>query len=205
MTSCVSCHTVAPYALARPALRKAAGVGAPAPQEERLLRETLLRVATYGSHEPLYKSKADESRGSEAVLNLLVLVGELAPDNHAALAEPLRKAFEELWLAQRADGAWDWLDFGNEPYESADSLYYRAYSGEFDVVIAPYHDQGLIPVKLIAHGHSTNVTLGLPYVRTSPDHGTAFQIAGKNQADATGMKSAIHCALDLIARESQDR
>jgi hypothetical protein len=125
-TSCVSCHTVAPYALARPALRKAAGVKAPAPQEERLLRETLLRVATYDSHEPLYKSKEDESRGSEAVLNLLVLVGELTPDNQASLAEPLRKAFAELWAAQRADGAWDWLDFGNEPYESADSVYYGA-------------------------------------------------------------------------------
>jgi hypothetical protein len=125
-TSCVSCHTVGPYALARPALRKAAGLKAPAPQEERLLRETLLRVATYDSHEPLYKSKADESRGSEAVLNLLVLVGELAPDNQASLAEPLRKAFEELWAAQRADGAWNWLDFGNEPYESADSVYYGA-------------------------------------------------------------------------------
>jgi len=116
-TSCVSCHTVAPYALARPALRKAAGVKGPAPQEERLLRETLLRVATYDSHEPLYKSKEDQSRGSEAVLNLVVLVGELTPDNQAFLAEPLRKAFEELWAAQRANGAWDWLDFGNEPYE----------------------------------------------------------------------------------------
>jgi squalene-hopene/tetraprenyl-beta-curcumene cyclase len=125
-TSCVSCHTVVPYALARPALRQAAGVKAPAPQEERLLRETLLRVATYDSHEPLYKSKEDESRGSEAVLNLLILVGELTPGNQASLGEPLRKAFTELWAAQRADGAWDWLDFGNEPYESADSVYYGA-------------------------------------------------------------------------------
>ena len=86
---------------------------------------------------------------------------------------------------------------------SADSLYYRAHTGEFDVVIAPYHDQGLIPVKLIAHGDSTNVTLGLPYVRTSPDHGTAFQIAGKNLADPTGMTSAIRCAIDLLARQSK--
>jgi len=84
---------------------------------------------------------------------------------------------------------------------SADSLYYRAHTGEFDVVIAPYHDQGLIPVKLIAHGDSTNVTLGLPYVRTSPDHGTAFQIAGKNLADPAGMISAIRCAIDLLARQ----
>jgi len=80
---------------------------------------------------------------------------------------------------------------------SADSLYFRAHSGEFDVVIAPYHDQGLIPVKLIAHGESTNVTLGLPYVRTSPDHGTAFAIAGKGQADPAGMRKALELAMEL--------
>jgi 4-hydroxythreonine-4-phosphate dehydrogenase len=81
---------------------------------------------------------------------------------------------------------------------SADSLYYRAHSGEFDIVIAPYHDQGLIPVKLIAHGDAVNVTLGLPYVRTSPDHGTAFAIAGKGQADSSGMLAAMRCAVDLV-------
>ena len=83
---------------------------------------------------------------------------------------------------------------------SADSLYFRAHSGEFDIVIAPYHDQGLIPVKVIAHGESTNVTLGLPYVRTSPDHGTAFSIAGQGKADPAGMESALKCALDLVKR-----
>ena len=83
---------------------------------------------------------------------------------------------------------------------SADSLYFRAHSGEFDVVIAPYHDQGLIPVKLIAHGQAVNVTLGLPYVRTSPDHGTAFSIAGKGQADPAGMTAAMECAVDLVQR-----
>ena len=83
---------------------------------------------------------------------------------------------------------------------SADSLYFRAYSGEFDVVIAPYHDQGLIPVKLVAHGQATNVTLGLPYVRTSPDHGTAFSIAGKGEADPSGMEAALKCAVELVRR-----
>ncbi len=83
---------------------------------------------------------------------------------------------------------------------SADSLYFRAHSGEFDIVIAPYHDQGLIPIKLIAHGAATNVTLGLPYVRTSPDHGTAFSIAGKGLADPSGMRAALRCALDLVNR-----
>lgn len=86
---------------------------------------------------------------------------------------------------------------------SADSLYYRAHRGEFDLVIAPYHDQGLVPVKLIAHGDSTNVTLGLPFIRTSPDHGTAFEIAGKGLADPAGMISAIRCAVDLLYRQSR--
>jgi 4-hydroxythreonine-4-phosphate dehydrogenase len=83
---------------------------------------------------------------------------------------------------------------------SADSLYYRAHTGEFDVVIAPYHDQGLIPVKLIAHSEATNVTLGLPYVRTSPDHGTAFAIAGKGVADFAGMKRALALAEELATK-----
>jgi 4-hydroxythreonine-4-phosphate dehydrogenase len=81
---------------------------------------------------------------------------------------------------------------------SADSLYYRAHTGEFDVVIAPYHDQGLIPIKLIAHGEAANVTLGLPYVRTSPDHGTAFAIAGQGVADPSGMSAAMRCALEVL-------
>jgi 4-hydroxythreonine-4-phosphate dehydrogenase len=84
---------------------------------------------------------------------------------------------------------------------SADSLYFRAHSGEFDVVIAPYHDQGLIPIKLIAHSQATNVTLGLPYVRTSPDHGTAFSIAGKGEADSAGMETALRCAVELVRRD----
>src|SRR5262245_61992177 len=87
---------------------------------------------------------------------------------------------------------------------SADSLYYRAHSGEFDIVVAPYHDQALIPVKLIAHGNSVNVTLGLPFVRTSPDHGTAFAIAGQGVADPSGMGAAMRCAVDLVGRQSKN-
>jgi hypothetical protein len=125
-TSCVSCHTVVPYALARPALRKAAGVNQPTPQEAKLLDETLRRVDTYGSHEPLYKSKDEQSRGTEAVLNLLILAGEDARQKRPVPSGPTRKALEELWKEQRADGAWNWLDFELEPYEATDSLYYGA-------------------------------------------------------------------------------
>jgi 4-hydroxythreonine-4-phosphate dehydrogenase len=72
----------------------------------------------------------------------------------------------------------------------ADTIFVRARKGEFDVVIACYHDQGLIPIKLLAFGHSVNVTLGLPIVRTSVDHGTAFDIAGKGVADPTSLIEA---------------
>src|SRR5579862_2764263 len=119
-TTCVSCHTVIPYVLARRALRRARGMGEPTPQEARLLDETLRRVDTYGNHEPLYKSKDDQSRGTEAVLNFFILAGADARQNRQVASEPIRKALEELWKQQRADGAWNWLDFGLEPYETTD-------------------------------------------------------------------------------------
>jgi 4-hydroxythreonine-4-phosphate dehydrogenase len=79
----------------------------------------------------------------------------------------------------------------------ADTLFVRARRGEFDVVIACYHDQGLIPVKLVAFGQAVNVTLGLPIVRTSVDHGTAFDIAGKGIADPESMIAAVLLAAKL--------
>jgi hypothetical protein len=138
--SCVSCHTTTPYVMARPALRKAAGVTNRAPQEARLLEETLRRVETYEDHEPLYKSKEEQSRGTEAVLNLLVLTSLCGTQNHQASAEAMHKALDELWKVQRADGAWDWLDFGLEPYESSDSLYYGAAVAAMAVGSAGYTD-----------------------------------------------------------------
>lgn len=79
----------------------------------------------------------------------------------------------------------------------ADTVFVRARRGEFDVVIACYHDQGLIPVKLVAFGKAVNVTLGLPIVRTSVDHGTAFDIAGKGVADPESMIAAVVLAARL--------
>jgi squalene-hopene/tetraprenyl-beta-curcumene cyclase len=125
-TACVSCHTTVPYALARPALRKAAEAGQPTPQEARLLNETLRRVETYGDHEPLYKGNEEPSDGTEAVLNLLVLVRGGADQNRETLKGPIHRALNELWKEQQADGKWGWLDFGNEPFESSDSSYYGA-------------------------------------------------------------------------------
>ena len=79
----------------------------------------------------------------------------------------------------------------------ADTVFVRAVRGEFDAVVACYHDQGLIPVKLLAFGQAVNVTIGLPIVRTSVDHGTAFDIAGRGVADHGSLVSAVCLAARL--------
>jgi 4-hydroxythreonine-4-phosphate dehydrogenase len=82
----------------------------------------------------------------------------------------------------------------------ADALIRRAIGGEFDGVVAMYHDQGHIPIKLVARDAAVNITLGLPIVRTSPSHGTAFDIAGQGKASAQGMNEAIRVAVALARR-----
>ncbi|HET9438574.1 MAG TPA: 4-hydroxythreonine-4-phosphate dehydrogenase PdxA [Longimicrobiales bacterium] len=80
----------------------------------------------------------------------------------------------------------------------ADTVFLRAARGEFDVVVAPYHDVGMAAFKTAAFGQGVNVTLGLPFVRTSPDHGTAFDIAGQGAADSSSMEEAIRLAIRLV-------
>lgn len=80
-----------------------------------------------------------------------------------------------------------------------DTIYYRAYRGEFDIVVSMYHDQGLIPLKLMAFETGVNVTLGLPFIRTSPDHGTAYDIAWQGKANPGSMSEAIKAAIRLKA------
>ena len=86
---------------------------------------------------------------------------------------------------------------------SPDTIFLRGFRGEFDAVISCYHDQATIAVKCLSFGASVNVTLGLPLVRTSVDHGTAFDIAGKNLADASSMKAAIELAAKLTVNKNR--
>ena len=72
--------------------------------------------------------------------------------------------------------------------------------GEFDAVLAPYHDVGMTAIKVASFGSGVNVTLGLPFVRTSPDHGTAMDIAGTGTADPSSMRAAVDLAIDLASR-----
>ena len=85
------------------------------------------------------------------------------------------------------------------PYPG-DTVFLAHRDGKFDAVVAMYHDQGLIPVKLLAFDRAVNVTLGLPIIRTSPDHGTAFDIVGRNRANPGSMRSAIELAIDLAVK-----
>jgi 4-hydroxythreonine-4-phosphate dehydrogenase len=82
----------------------------------------------------------------------------------------------------------------------ADTLFYNAYRGDYDAVVAMYHDQGLAPMKMVAFENGVNWTLGLPFIRTSPDHGTAYDIAGQGRANPSSMRAAIRLA-KLLARQ----
>ncbi|HEY9014576.1 MAG TPA: 4-hydroxythreonine-4-phosphate dehydrogenase PdxA [Gemmatimonadales bacterium] len=84
----------------------------------------------------------------------------------------------------------------------ADTVFVRAMRGEFDAVLAPYHDVGMTAIKVAAFGRAVNVTLGLPFPRTSPDHGTAFDIAGTGKADPSSMRAALELAVKLASRRS---
>jgi hypothetical protein len=150
-TTCVSCHTTVPYVLARPALRRAMGGAAATPQESKLLEETVRRVESYDSCQLLYdhtEDKKTESRGTEAALNALILASADAAQNRRAPSGPTQKAFDQLWKAQRPDGAWDWLDFGLEPFESVDGAYFGATLAALAT--------GLAPGSSMRHGAEAN-------------------------------------------------
>lgn len=89
--------------------------------------------------------------------------------------------------------------FGPVP---GDTVFHQAVAGRYDAIVAMYHDQGLGPLKMLAFDTGVNLTLGLPLVRTSPDHGTAFNIAGENRANPASMVAAIDCALRLARRRN---
>ena len=91
---------------------------------------------------------------------------------------------------------------GLSPCEPADTLFARQLRGEFDVVVALYHDQGLAPLKTVEFDEAVNVTLGLPFVRTSPDHGTAYGIAGRGLASPRSLGNAVAVARRLLIARS---
>ena len=114
--------------------------------------------------------------------------GLLGPEDEAVIAPAVADARAE---GIEASGPWP-----------GDTIFLRASRAEFDAVVACYHDQGLIPVKLLGFGKAVNVTIGLPIIRTSVDHGTAFDIAGKGVADEGSLVEAVLVAADLATRQN---
>src|ERR1700678_4392990 len=139
-TFCVSCHTAAPYAMGRPALRSALGEQAPSPVERKFLDNVTKRVHMWKEVEPFYPDttrgvpKTAESRGTESILNALILANYAAPD--------ARMAFDNMWAEQLttgdSKGAWAWLQFHNSPWEG-DSQFYGATLAAIAVGTAPNH------------------------------------------------------------------
>jgi 4-hydroxythreonine-4-phosphate dehydrogenase len=150
------------------------------------------------------RSSAKADRASPAIRAPRIAVAGLNP--HAGESgklgieeiEIIAPAIEEL-NSSLVTGHWSFVFTGPV---SPDTVFHRATEGEFDAVLCMYHDQGLIPLKLHAFHSGVNVTLGLPFPRTSPDHGTAFEIAGKGIARPDSMIAAINLAVELAAKSS---
>jgi 4-hydroxythreonine-4-phosphate dehydrogenase len=170
-----------------------------------------LKVALVTIHEPLKKISS---------LLSVPLILKTIEITHRSLKERFRIKRPRIALAALNPHAGEAGIFGDEekkiiapaverakrekiiasgPYPP-DTVFYRAAKGEFDAVVAMYHDQGLIPLKLLHFEEAVNITLGLPFIRTSVDHGTAFDIAGKGIANPASMMAAIKMAVEMVQK-----
>jgi 4-hydroxythreonine-4-phosphate dehydrogenase len=169
-----------------------------------------LRVALVTTHLPL-KKVADHITGAKVELAI-----ELAAQACKQLSLPSARiavcglnphageggkmGTEEQTIIEPAVKAMRARQFDVTGPSSADALFYYAYRGEYDAVVAMYHDQGLVPLKMIGFESGVNWTLGLPFIRTSPDHGTGYDIAGQGKANPSSMLSAIRLARQLARK-----
>jgi 4-hydroxythreonine-4-phosphate dehydrogenase len=183
------------------------------PSVAMMFHSDVLRVVLATIHIPLAAVPAALTQGCmEATIALTarelprfgtphprIAVAGLNPHagEHGLFGREEQDAIEPAVAACRARG----IDVSG-PFPG-DTVFVRATRGEFDVVVACYHDQGLIPVKLLAFGRAVNVTLGLPIFRTSVDHGTAFDIAGRGVADPDSMIAAVLLAARLARQSSE--
>ncbi len=164
-----------------------------------------LKVALLSTHLPL-RQALDEVRRDKIIAALRCLHQHLPPGGGRIAVAGLNPHAGELGLLGHEDDAEirpavaeaQRLGIDAHGPESADALFARALKGEFDWVLALYHDQGLIAVKTASFGSATNWTLGLPYLRTSVDHGTAYGIAGRGVAEVGPLRAVVATTLDLL-------
>ena len=173
-----------------------------------------LKVAVVSGHEPLKSVSSNLS--SDKILNKLRIMNKslkqdfgirkpriavLGLNPHAG-ENGVLGAEEKDIISPTIKKAFDDNIFAFGPY-SADGFFGSALYTQFDAVLAMYHDQGLIPFKALAFDAGVNYTAGLPIVRTSPDHGTAYDIAGKNIASESSFRSAIYAACDILQKRRE--
>ncbi|MGD0411622.1 MAG: 4-hydroxythreonine-4-phosphate dehydrogenase PdxA [Verrucomicrobiota bacterium] len=178
-------------------------------------RQRWLRVALATTHLPL-KLVTGQLR-AESVEKAIVLAAQACRDldlprcriavcglnPHAG--EGGKMGDEEITVIKPAVEAAQKCGFDVTGPLAADTLFYHAYRGDYDAVVAMYHDQGLVPLKMVAFENGVNWTLGLPFIRTSPDHGTAYDIAGQGKADPSSMRAALRLARRLAANRDRKR
>lgn len=160
----------------------------PLAQAVRLVRKELIEHTIRLTHRELKRWGIEKPRIALAALNPHGAEGGLFGVEESAEIIPAVEA------CHGRDGMCVYGPF------SADTIFLRAARGDFDAVIACYHDQAMIPIKCLSFGEAVNVTMGLPFIRTSVDHGTAFDIAGKGIAEHSSMTAAILLAADLAVR-----
>jgi len=173
-------------------------------------RDRWLRVALATTHLPIKDVAANltEHKVFDAIANAAqacvdlglprTRVGVCGLNPHAGEGGQL--GTEELTIIEPAVRRAKKQGFDVHGPFSADTLFYHVFRGEYDAVVAMYHDQGLVPLKMIGFERGVNWTLGLPFIRTSPDHGTAYDIAGKGIADPGSMIAALRLAKQLAKR-----
>lgn len=178
---------------------------APAKGEQRELNVALATVHIPLSRVALDLTQAKIVQACEHVCAMLRSLGKDSPRVGIAGVNPHAgeggmMGDEELRVVAPAIAALRASGIAAEGPYAGDTIFNRVQSGSLDAVVAMYHDQGLIPVKLLAWDRAVNLTMGLPIVRTSPDHGTAFDIAGQNRANEGSMRAAISLALRMLVR-----
>lgn len=164
-----------------------------------------LRVALVTIHEPL--SNVPQLITGERIRRTIAITGEALQRDFGILNPRIAVAGLNPHAGEEGRFGREEIErvrpivesFAESPFQLVgplppDTVFHRAYQGEFDVVVAMYHDQGLIPVKLVHFDEAVNVTLGMPIVRTSVDHGTAYDLAGRGIAREGSLRAAIACA-----------
>lgn len=208
-TFCISCHTALPYALSRSALGTALGDADLSPQQLRILNNVTKRVRLWSEAKPFYgepvgPNKALQSRGTESVLNALILANFDA--QHGKLSEETRAAFRNMWTLQKTTGdergAWPWLNFDNEPFEASDSVFYGDCLAAVAVGTAPDNYRAMPEIQ--GNVKSLRDYLDREYTRQSLSNQAVLLWAAAKLPGLLTRKEQVSIADTLLSKQQSD-